>query len=57
MIFSEPRGPRFITIRRGGRLTDDNHHILAVWAAHMCGVHPAPLRVDEAFGLAAASRN
>src|SRR5690348_9570506 len=33
MIFSEPRDPRFITIRRGGSLTDDNHHLLALWAA------------------------
>src|ERR1700730_14947028 len=38
MIFSEPRDPRFITIRRGGSLTDDNHHLLALWAA-ACAEH------------------
>ena len=38
MIFSEPRDPRFITIRRGGNLTDANHHRLALWAA-LCAEH------------------
>ncbi len=38
MIFSEPRDPRFITIRRGGSLTDDQHHLLALWAA-TCAEH------------------
>jgi hypothetical protein len=38
MIFSETRDPRFITIRRGGSLTDDNHHLLALWAA-TCAEH------------------
>ena len=38
MIFSEPRDPRFITIRRGGSLTDDHHHLLALWAAS-CAEH------------------
>src|SRR5947199_5951425 len=38
MIFSEPRDPRFITIRRGGSLTDDHHHLLALWAA-TCAEH------------------
>src|SRR5437764_8976782 len=38
MIFSEPRDPRFITIRRGGSLTDDKHHLLALWAA-TCAEH------------------
>src|SRR6266702_7543858 len=38
MIFFEPRDPRFITIRRGCSLTDDNHHLLALWAA-MCAEH------------------
>jgi hypothetical protein len=42
MIFSEPRDPRFITIRRGGSLTDDNHHFLALWAA-ICAEHVLPL--------------
>src|SRR2546430_2595369 len=38
MIFSEPRDPRFITIRRGGSLTDDHHQLLALWAA-TCAEH------------------
>src|SRR6266702_3274168 len=38
MIFSEPRDPRLITIRRGGSLTDDKHHLLALWAA-TCAEH------------------
>ena len=33
MIFTQPRDPRFITIRRGGTLSDSNHHLLAEWAA------------------------
>src|SRR6202035_587807 len=42
MIFTEPRDPRFITIRRGGSLTDANHHLLALWAA-LCAEHVLPL--------------
>src|SRR5437764_11944487 len=42
MIFSEPRDPRFITIRRGGTLSDANHHLLALWAAE-CAEHVLPL--------------
>jgi hypothetical protein len=38
MIFSKPRDPRLITIRRGGSLTDDHHHLLAMWAA-ACAEH------------------
>src|SRR5438067_4392645 len=38
MIFSEPRDPRLITIRRGGTLSDSNHHLLALWAA-ACAEH------------------
>jgi hypothetical protein len=38
MIFSYPRDPRLITIRRGGSLTDDHHHLLALWAA-TCAEH------------------
>ena len=38
MIFSEPRDPRLITIRRGGSLSDTNHHLLALWAA-ACAEH------------------
>lgn len=38
MIFVKPRDPRFITLRRGGTLTDANHHLLALWAAD-CAEH------------------
>jgi hypothetical protein len=38
MIFSEPRDPRFITVRRGGTLSDTSHHLLALWAA-ACAEH------------------
>ncbi|MFY0523621.1 putative immunity protein [Archangium gephyra] len=37
-IFIEPRDPRFITVRRGGTLSDANHHLLAIWAA-TCAEH------------------
>jgi hypothetical protein len=33
MILPKVRDPRFITLRRGGNLTDDDHHLLATWAA------------------------
>ena len=33
MILPKVRDPRFITIRRGGRLSDADHHLLALWAA------------------------
>ncbi len=38
MILPKVRDPRFITIRRGGTLTDSNHHLLALWAA-ACAEH------------------
>jgi hypothetical protein len=38
MILPKERDPRFITIRRGGTLTDSNHHLLALWAAN-CAEH------------------
>jgi hypothetical protein len=38
MILPKERDPRFITIRRGGRLTDSDHHLLALWAA-VCAEH------------------
>lgn len=38
MILPKDRDPRFITIRRGGTLTDSNHHLLALWAAD-CAAH------------------
>ncbi len=38
MILPKVRDPRFITIRRGGRLTDADHQRLALWAA-ACAEH------------------
>lgn len=42
MILPKVRDPRFITIRRGGTLTDADHHLLALWAA-TCAEHVLPL--------------
>ncbi len=42
MILPKDRDPRFITIRRGGTLTDSDHHLLALWAA-TCAEHVLPL--------------
>jgi hypothetical protein len=42
MILSKIRDPRLVTIRRGGTLTDSNHHLLALWAAE-CAEHVLPL--------------
>jgi hypothetical protein len=62
MILPTNRDPRFITIRRGGTLTDEDHHLLAVWAAD-CAEHvlhffeeaqPGDNRPREAIGLARA---
>ncbi len=38
MILPKDRDPRFVTIRRGGILTDADHHLLALWAA-LCAEH------------------
>jgi hypothetical protein len=38
MILPKERDPRFITIRRGGTLTDSDHRLLALWAAD-CAEH------------------
>lgn len=38
MILPKIRDKRFITIRRGGTLTDEDHHLLAIWAAK-CAEH------------------
>lgn len=38
MILPKDRDPRFVTIRRGGTLTDPDHHLLALWAA-ACAEH------------------
>ncbi|MDO5696936.1 MAG: hypothetical protein Q4G51_03070 [Dermatophilus congolensis] len=42
MILSKERDPRLVTIRRGGSLTDADHHLLAEWAA-ACAEHVLPL--------------
>ena len=41
MILPKIRDQRFTTLRRGGALTDDDHHALAVWAAQ-CAGHVLP---------------
>src|SRR3954471_14343607 len=38
MILPKVRDPRFVTLRRGGSLTDEDHHLLASWAAD-CAEH------------------
>ena len=38
MILPKIRDKRFITIRRGGILLDEDHHLLAIWAAQ-CAQH------------------
>ena len=38
MILPAVRDPRLVTIRRGGSLTDEHHHLLALWAAE-CAEH------------------
>jgi hypothetical protein len=69
MILPKVRDPRFVTIRRGGTLTDSDHQLLALWAAS-CAEHvlhffelarqrPAgwwALRVDPRCLLAAFDR-
>jgi hypothetical protein len=42
MILPKVRDPRFITLRRGGTLTDSDHRLLALWAA-ACAEHVLPL--------------
>jgi hypothetical protein len=38
VILPKVRDTRFVTIRRGGSLTDSDHHLLALWAAS-CAEH------------------
>jgi hypothetical protein len=38
MILPKIQDPRFVTIRRGGTLTDSDHRLLALWAAS-CAEH------------------
>ena len=62
MILPKVRDPRFITIRRGGTLTDSDHQLLALWAA-TCAEHvlhlfeatqPSDSRPRQAIELARA---
>jgi hypothetical protein len=62
MILPKKRDPRFITIRRGGTLTDSDHQLLALWAA-MCAEHvlhlfestqPSDMRPQQAIAQARA---
>jgi hypothetical protein len=58
------RDPRLVTVRRGGSLADEDHHLLALWAAE-CAEHvlslfeadrpddPRPRRAIEATRSAA----
>jgi len=46
MILPKVRDPRFITIRRGGTLTDADHSLLALWAAD-CAEHVLHLFEQE----------
>lgn len=38
MILPKIGDKRFITVRRGGTLSDEDHHLLAIWAAQ-CAAH------------------
>jgi hypothetical protein len=52
MILPKVRDPRFVTIRRGGTLTDSNHHLLALWAAS-CAEHVLHLFESGQAGVVA----
>jgi hypothetical protein len=57
VILPKIRDPRFITVRRGGSLRDDDHRLLAIWAAacaehvlhHFESVQPLDLRPRRAI--------
>ncbi|MEY9937398.1 putative immunity protein [Streptacidiphilus sp. MAP5-3] len=57
MILPKVRDPRFITVRRGGTLTDPDHQLLAMWAADCAehvlhlfeSVQPSDLRPRQAI--------
>src|SRR5213592_3307243 len=46
VILPKDRDPRFVTIRRGGTLTDTDHRLLALWAA-ACAEHVLHLFESE----------
>jgi hypothetical protein len=62
MILPKERDPRFITVRRGGSLSDPDHHLFAIWAAgcaqhmlhHFEQVRPGDDRPRQAIRLARA---
>jgi len=62
MILPKVCDPRFVTIRRGGTLTDSDHHLLALWAASCAehvlhlfeSAHPEDPRPRQAIGQARA---
>lgn len=62
MILPRIRDPRFITVRRGGSLTDDDHRLLALWAAdcaehvlqHFAQARPGDDRPRQAIDLGRA---
>lgn len=49
MILPKERDPRLITVRRGGTLTDEHHHLLADWAL-LCAQHVLHLFEDHEPG-------
>ncbi|WP_369055177.1 putative immunity protein [Kineococcus terrestris] len=63
MILPAVRDPRLVTVRRGGTLTDEDHRLLALWAAdcaeHVLHLfedeHPCDTRPREAVGAARAA--
>jgi len=58
VILPKDRDPRFITIRRGGTLTDSDHQLLALWAAtcaeHVLHLFESAQPLDPRPGLAIA---
>jgi hypothetical protein len=62
VILPKIRDPRFITVRRGGTLRDDDHRLLALWAAdcaehvldHFEGIRPEDDRPRRAIALGRA---
>lgn len=60
MILPKERDPRLITIRRGGSLSDTDHHLIALWAvacaehvlAHFTSARPDDERPAQALDIA-----